>query len=94
MTAIEIGLSVVGLLFLGLALLGLLRVERWLNARRARNDRADAAIEALLRERFEGAREVHGLTVPQLLDLVDIEIDLESDADFRRRTERLLDDLT
>ena len=89
MTAIETGLLIVaGLLVFGLLLLALLWVEARLRDRRARNARADAAIAAMLRDRFAGtgrAREVHGLTVPQLLDLVDIELDLEEDEALRGR---------
>lgn len=96
MTALEIGLAVVaGLLVFGLLLLALLRVEARLRDRRAERARADAAIEALLRERFAGngrTREVHGLTVPQLLDLVDIELDLDADEDLRSRIDELNDE--
>lgn len=72
-----------------------LRLEPWVKARRARNARADAAIDTFLRERSEGARrtrEVHGLTVPQLLDLVDIELDLDADEDLRSRIDELNDE--
>jgi hypothetical protein len=82
------------LLLLGLALLALLWVEARLADRRARNAKADAAIDAFLRERSEGARrtrEVHGLTVSQLLDLVDIELDLDADEDLRSRIDELND---
>ena len=93
MTAIEIGLAVVaGLLVFGLLLLALLWVEARLADRRARNTRADAAIAAMLRDRFAGTgrtREVPGLTVPQLLDLVDIELDLEEDEALRSRIDDL-----
>jgi len=34
---------------------------------------------------------VHGLTVPQLLDLVDIELDLDADEDLRSRIDELND---
>ena len=93
MTSIEIGLLITsGLLVFGLLLLALLWVEARLADRRARNARADAAIAAMLRDRFAGAgraREVHGLTVPQLLDLVDIELDLEEDEALRSRIDDL-----
>lgn len=96
MTALEASLTVAAaLLLLGLALLALLWVEARLADRRARNARADAAIEAMLRDRFAGAgrtREVHGLTVPQLLDLVDIELDLDADEDLRSRIDELNDE--
>lgn len=96
MTALEIGLAVfAGLLVFGLLLLALLWVEARLRDRRAERARADAAIEALLRERFAGngrTREVHGLTVPQLLDLVDIELDLDADEDLRSRIDELNDE--
>ncbi len=96
MNAIEIGLLITsGLLVFGLLLLALLWVEARLRDRRARNARADAAIEAMLRDRFAGAgraREVHGLTVPELLDLVDIELDLDTDEDLRSRIDELNDE--
>lgn len=96
MTALEASLTVAAaLLLLGLALLALLWVEARLADRRARNARADAAIEAMLRDRFAGAgraREVHGLTVPELLDLVDIELDLDADEDLRSRIDELNDE--
>lgn len=75
---------------LGALLLALLRA--WLRDRRRACARADAAIDALLRARFEGdrrAHEIHGLTVGQLMDLVDIETDLDADGDLRR----IVDDL-
>lgn len=88
MTGIEIGLITAAMLLgFGFWLLVFLRLELWWRARRARNARADAAIDAMLRERFP--REVHGLTVPQLLDLVDIELDLDADGDLRRRIDDL-----
>jgi hypothetical protein len=87
-----------GPIVLGLMLaasgLVLVWVEARLRDRRARNARADAAIDAFLRERSEGARrtrEVHGLTVSQLLDLVDIELDLDTDEDLRSRIDELND---
>lgn len=40
-----------------------------------------------------GRREVHGLTVPQLLDLVEHEVDLEADPVFRETVQPLLDQL-
>ena len=96
MTALEASLTVAAaLLLLGLALLALLWVEARLRDRRARNAKADAAIEAMLRDRFAGAgraREVHGLTVPELLDLVDIELDLDTDEDLRSRIDELNDE--
>ena len=96
MTAIETGLLIAsGLLVFGLLLLALLWVEARLADRRARNARADAEIEAFLRDRFAGngrTREVHGLTVPQLLDLVDIELDLDADEDLRSRIDELNDE--
>ena len=96
MTALEASLTVAAaLLLLGLALLALLWVEARLADRRARTARADAAIEAMLRDRFAGAgraREVHGLTVPELLDLVDIELDLDADEDLRSRIDELNDE--
>lgn len=96
MTALEASLTVAAaLLLLGVALLALLWVEARLADRRARNARADAAIEAMLRDRFAGngrTRKVHGLTVPQLLDLVDIELDLDADEDLRSRIDELNDE--
>ena len=96
MTALEASLTVAAaLLLLNLALLALLWVEARLRDRRARNAKADAAIEAMLRDRFAGAgraREVHGLTVPELLDLVDIELDLDTDEDLRSRIDELNDE--
>lgn len=96
MNAIEIGLLITsGLLVFGLLLLALLWVEARLRDRRAERARADAAIKAMLRDRFAGSgrtREVHGLTVPQLLDLVDIELDLDTDEDLRSRIDELNDE--
>jgi len=73
---------------------GVVRLGRYIQRRRAEAARADAVIDAFLRDRFAGngrTREVHGLTVPQLLDLVDIELDLDADEDLRSRIDELND---
>ncbi|WP_026931177.1 hypothetical protein [Glycomyces tenuis] len=72
-----------------LAAVGVSRLAQWVKRRR----RADKAIDAFLRDRFQTGYEIYGMTVPELLDLTDIEIELESDRRMRRRVRALNDQL-